>query len=302
MSFTMYVDNNERGPWEPDVFAALVQAVQADTIPLTVRDVSTFRTRPLLVRTRDIALSHTLAIIQKNNLFGTYVALECHDFVDPIDDRLRNLVFDPRCRLVLKCQYQEAPFRQRPYTKIQPWSYFEAFPRDAQEYVAQLRSHPRSDARLFFRGNVTMANRDAILSCLAERELVTPDYSRRIGYRHYLQESARHKLVLGLPGMGNVCHREIEAFGVGTTVLMPRLKNVLHNDLIPDYHYISVAADVSRDEPALVADQIEARYRQVIHDQGYLSFVAANAVEWYEANVRFSNSIRWTRQLLSLSS
>ena len=302
MSFTMYVDNNERGPWEPDVFEALVQAVQADSIPLTVRDVRTFRTRPLLVRTCDIALSHTLAIIQRNNVFGTYVALECHDFVDPINDRLRNLVFDPRCRLVLKCQYRETPFRRRPYTKIQPWTYFEAFPRDAQEYVAKLRSHPRSDARLFFRGNVTIANRDAILACLNTRKLVTPDYSRRIGYRHYLDEAARHKLVLGLPGMGNLCHREIEAFGVGTPVLMPRLHNVLRNDLIPDYHYISVEADVSRDEPSFVANQIEARYWQVFQDQAYLSFVAANAIAWYEANVRFRNSMRWTRQLLSLSS
>jgi hypothetical protein len=100
--------------------------------------------------------------------------------------------------------------------------------------------------------------------------------------------------------MGNICHREIEAFACGVPVLMPRHKNVLHDSLQPNVHYISVDAIEPQDSPPAIGEKIAERYRQVIGDRALLAAVAENAMAWYDANVRFPNSLALTAELLGL--
>lgn len=84
-----------------------------------------------------------------------------------------------------------------------------------------------------------------------------------------MEELCDNKVALALPGCGNICHREIEAFGLSTPVLMPRLKNRLYEDLIPDHHYISVDVDTKSSNANHAADRIEEWFRQVKGDPPY---------------------------------
>ena len=299
--YTMYLSATETGVWEYELFLALADFVRDMGIPLAVEPVETVQLKRWWGSTRTIVLNHSLAFLQHHTT-GRFHVLDCSDWVTPFEFDLRDVARDPRCRVILKAQYQPEPYRKRPLTKVKPWTYFETHPSHVQSNLEVYRCIPRDHELLFFRGNTTWEGRAAILSQLSAAGVIDPDFEESVAYRDYLPKIARHRIALGLPGMGNLCHREIEAFGIGTPVLMPRLKNTTHRDLIPDYHYISVDVDTLTDEPGYVADQIARRFHQVAADQSYLDCVARAAMAWYEANVRFPNSLALTAQLLGLLS
>lgn len=201
---------------------------------------------------------------------------------------------------MLKCQFARRSYPYWPLTKIRPWTYFEATSSCFQPLLPELRATPRVREPLFFRGNFTAGTRQPILEGLAGRGLVAVDFARRVPYESYVRELAEHRVALALEGMGRLCHREIEAFGAGTPVLMPRLRTELHDELIPNHHYFAVDANVEKDRPEQVVRRIEERYRQVAADPGYLDFVAANAMAWYDRNVRMPASLELTVRLLGL--
>jgi hypothetical protein len=81
---------------------------------------------------------------------------------------------------------------------------------------------------------------------------------------------------------------------------LPRLRTELYDELIPDYHYVAVNVNVEEGSAADVVRGLAQRYRQTAGDQGYLDFVAANAMAWYDPNVRMPASLELTIRLLGL--
>lgn len=128
--------------------------------------------------------------------------------------------------------------------------------------------------------------------------LVTDDSI--VPFDEYCDDLASRRLALALPGWGNLCHREIEAFGMGTPVLMPRLHNRLHNELVPDEHYVSVDVDSLSAPPEDVARAILERWREVKDDDAFLQAVARNAMKWYDENAAVPACYRLTAALLQL--
>ena len=295
-----YLDRNQRGAWEYELFLAIARHLDSAVAPTRLRSAKTFLVRgPFWRRHREVELHHNLAVIQ-HRWTRQYWVLDGNDWVTPFNDNIRDFTRDRRCRAVLKCQYKREPYAHGVLRKVRAWTYFETHPISFQPWLAELRAAPRPASGLFFRGNVSWAQREPILAGLAERKIVNPDYARWVPYEQHARELAAHRAVLALEGMGSLCHREMEAFGAGTAVVTPRLKNELHAPLIPDHHYVSVAADVYDDPPQEVAARIEERYRQAAAEPGYLDFVAANAMRWYDANVRMPQSLDLTVELLGL--
>lgn len=297
--YTIYTNARESGWWETDVFTELAKRLNSRGIPTGSKRISSFNLRRRLFTRTSIEFHHSLAFIQHEKS-GKFYVLDCHDWETPFDIDHREIVNDDRCQILLKCQYRAELFDQRPLMiKIRPWTYFEGRSLFMQARLRELRHCRRTQDRLYFRGTTKWGGRAPILEYLQRRALINSSFDL-VGYEQYLKESCENRLILALPGMGNICHREIEGFGLGTPVLMPRLKNRVHNNLVPDHHYISVAADTQNDNAERVADRIQERFEQVIRDRNYLDFVAHNAMEWYEANVRFPQSLDLTISLLGL--
>jgi hypothetical protein len=232
---------------------------------------------------------------------GTFWVMNCDDWVDAELGKMRTAASEQRCRLILKQQYQYAVFSTPPLTKVKPWTYLTCFPSEVDVRADDLRAIPRWRAPMYFRGKITHRSREPILRRLVDLGAVAPE-TDAVPFEQYLSELSQYRLVLSLPGWGNLCHREIEAFAVGTPVLMPRLLNELHDPLIPDRHYVSVNVGVDNADPNRVAQSIAERYWEVIDDHAFLERVVRNATQWYDTNARFPAVLALTDRLLNLPS
>ena len=239
------------------------------------------------------------ALIIQDRRSGQFWVLDEDDQPVPKGRPTKAALSDPRCQSYLKSQYDPVSYSRYPYTKVRPWTYFECSAEECQPIVDELRAVERTRRQLYFRGWTSYANRARILNALRPSGFLEHTTSK-LEYVQYLRECSQYKLALSLPGHGNLCNREIEAFGIGTAVLMPRHKHQLHDPLIPDYHYVSVPVDTKHDSPLKVARAIEARYHQVIDQPDYLHRIARNAIAWYEQNVRYPAALDLTARLLGI--
>ncbi len=298
--YHFYLNEEERGVWEWDVFTRLARYLNENHISLETRNASSFVIWKGWLRRERIEIHHNLALLQHLST-RRYWVVDGNDWVTPFGIDIPAFARDPRCVAVLKCQYERGPYAVPPLTKIRPWTYFETWAVEFQQHLDEYRRIPGTRTPLFFRGNVSWGQRQPILELLARRRLVNRDYAGWVSYDAHARELAEHKVGLSLEGMGNVCHREVEAFGLGTPVLMPRLRNDLHEKLIPDHHYISIDVDAREDPPDRIADKIQRRYEEVVGDQPYLDRIAANAMAWYDRNVRMPASLELAARLMGLA-
>ena len=242
-----------------------------------------------------VSIRDSLAIV-KDDQTGEYCLLDCHDMVKTAD--LELMVRDSRSKRVLKCQYHPRAFREPVYEKVRPWTYFDRFwPKNEQRIVSS-RDIPRTSDSLYFRG-ADWGDRGLILEELSKRGVMNSDF-QIIDWDDYFRESTAHRVMLSLPGYADICNRDVECFGSGTCVLRPRLHIEFHNELIPDYHYVSVNTKWRNVEPVEIADRIEQRFREVVDDREYIEFIARNAARWYDENVRVEAAMALTAQLLGL--
>jgi hypothetical protein len=295
-SCSLYYDGSRRGThdWREVVFLALAEHLRSKNYAIRVQPCASFRVeRCFGLLRRDLPLWDSVAVLQDDHR-GTFHVLDCHDF-DELG-KTAPLVHDRRCRGVLKCQYSARSIRSSRHRILRPWTYFESHWPKLQPRLQHYRDRPRSLDRLFFRG-LLWESRAPVLALLANREIVNPSPDR-IEFGAYLDEMCGHRILLSLAGMGELCHRDIEGFGCGTPVLRPRLRIEMHEPLVPDYHYISVEGHHQRDTPEVMAMRIEARFKEVIGKRDFLAAVAANAMQWYDRNVRLPDSMELTARLL----
>jgi len=117
-------------------------------------------------------------------------------------------------------------------------------------------------------------------------------YKNNLIYSEYLSELAKSLVCLALPGYADICFREIECFGLGKPVIMPKKKNVFHNELIADYHYISIDADWEIDDSVDIANKTREKYCEICNNHEHLDFIGNNAKAWYRENVQFPNNMK----------
>jgi hypothetical protein len=281
--------------WRKYLFEALARRLRRCGREVDVVDSETFRVQPADAVAMTIKIRDSLAILCDGDDEG-YSVLDCHDFVET--DELKFFVGDERCRKILKCQYRAAALKGPHYDKVVPWTYFDRFWPRKRSLLAASRKVVRGIDRMYFRG-ADWDRRGEILNELRRRGLTNPDF-RTLDYSDYVREARNYSVMLSLPGMGDLCHRDIEWFGSGACVLRSRLENEFHDNLIADVHYVSVDVDYRNASAAVVADSIEKRFRGIVRDREYMEFVGANAARWYDANVRLDSAMDLTVRLLGL--
>jgi hypothetical protein len=281
--------------WRRYLVGALARRLRRCGMEVNVVEGGTFEVRTADAAAITIKIRDSLAILCDGDN-ASYSVLDCHDFVET--DELKFFVRDERCRKILKCQYRAAALKGPHYEKVVPWTYFDRFwPRKEPLLVASRKVVRRID-RMYFRGS-DWDRRGDVLNELRRRGLTNADF-RTLDYSDYVREAGTYKVMLSLPGMGDLCHRDIEWFGSGACVLRPRVENEFHDKLIADVHYVSVDVDYRNAPAAVVADSIEKRFGEIIHDREYMEFVGANAARWYDANVQRDSAMDLTVRLLGL--
>jgi hypothetical protein len=282
--------------WRGHICLELARHLRARGTAVAVEEEQVFEVRIDPSVTAAIPVRDSLAIVQCDQT-GEYSVLDFHDWIVTAD--LDLLVRDARCRRILKCQYRTGALARPGYEKVRPWTYFDRFWPEHEARLVAARGVPRTSDALYFRG-ADWAERGPALDELSRRGVIGPEFGI-VGFEQYFRESAPHRIMLSLPGMADVCNRDIECFGRGTCVLRPRIRNRFHNDLVPDHHYISVDVDVRTTDPLEVADRVERRFREVAGDHAYLAAVARHAARWFDDNVRVDAAMTLTAELLGLA-
>ena len=282
--------------WRQKVFSLVAEQLRNEGADVRIEDRANFRVRGLNLLGKDVPIRDSLAILQNDRTL-LYWLLDCHDWTAPWD--LHFFQGDLRCRGVLKCQYRPSDLKTFRSRIVRPWTYFDANWPNQQQKQRELRSRERTLSQMYFRG-LLWDERKPVVEILQRQKVVNPDHTP-VSYEEYLEELASYWLVLSLPGFGDFCHRDVEAFAAGACVLRPRLRNRFHEELQADFHYISVDTDFGKDSPSEVAARIEERYRQVIDRRDYIASVARNAAAWYDRNIRFPQSMDLTARLLGLA-
>lgn len=188
-------------------------------------------------------------------------------------------------------------------TKLVPYVYTAYYPlltESLREEIQDIRrSTEKLDDRIFFYGN----NRDTyihsdgdsntqkireVISVLEEKypnESCVGSWETKLPLEEFFKKAATHTINLGLPGH-QWCSREHELWTLGLPVMLYEHTHRMAVDLIPNYHYIAVAAGrrltigMAKD-PELAADEIVKVHREWIKPENRwrVNFVANNGKE-----------------------
>lgn len=136
--------------------------------------------------------------------------------------------------------------------------------------------------QLFFRG--------ALYSHRFMMAKYRPDIitNEKISQESYFDEINNSKICLSLNGAGEICNRDMEILSCGSVLIRPRLNQKFYNDLIPDYHYISV--DLHND-PKKQLDLILKKYEEIKNDDDYLKEISMNGLNWYLNNGTINSNV-----------
>lgn len=237
------------------------------------------------------------------------IQLEDYFFILDFDDlckitRPKEFCKHPKCKKILKSQFykDEKSYKQLGIQeKIFEYTYFPRLPSvyyKLQPEMLKIEKNENNSDKLYFRGKRTY--RTELLEKLISQNIITTFCTERLELEDYYKESAKQKIALSLPGHGNFTHREIECFGFGVPVIMPKLLNSYHNKLIPNFHYISIETSITASNLDDSVLRIKNRFNEVKHDLDFQNFVKENALKWYYENIHYPNCAVLTKKLLEI--
>lgn len=165
--------------------------------------------------------------------------------------------------------------------KYSPWVYFpQSAKYDLERFYKIRQESIPIKTELYFRG--TSLDDRTILNHI-DKNIITP--FEPISSDQYFNDIIRHKIALSVDGRGEFCYRDIECFAIGVPIIRFEYESKLYNDLIPNYHYISIPRpndmELYRTGNENHAKILEQRYYEVINDDSFLSFVSKNARQYY---------------------
>lgn len=183
--------------------------------------------------------------------------------------------------------------------------YYGPYDHRHQEFIRELyeKRKPENDA-LIFRGLMFEFRQKIMQEFPSVDDIKIIDKragGTQLSYLDYLKEISNYKAALSLPGMTEICNRDIECFAVGTPVLRPLLHTNYPDPLIPDYHYINCFVDCQYNEngyPGYTSNSDFQKYlinkwNQIKKKKEFLAFVSENARNWYLKNCTIENNMNY---------
>ena len=164
--------------------------------------------------------------------------------------------------------------------------------------------------KFIFWGNYKHMNRKAIELLQNENLFAGGGY-----IDNYFDEVIKHKVGLSIPGMGELCYRDIEYMAIGIPLMKFEYLTQLNPPLIPDYHYINVPRiDTPEDHNTMGgilarereaeqrhADAYLKRFKEVKDDTTFLNFISDNARKYYETYLHPDTRVKHVVSLLELN-
>lgn len=174
-----------------------------------------------------------------------------------------------------------------------PFSYT-CYSNDFEKYASENRKpwQEKEENRLFFRGYL-----------YSERKLMSeykPEFfeeSRKTPIE-YFEELNNSKISLSLNGAGEICNRDIEILCSGSVLIRPKLNQKFHNELIPDFHYLSVER-ISN--PRQQLDAIIKKYEEVKDNSELLSNISKNGLDWFNSNGSMTSNVELLKKITDLN-
>lgn len=105
---------------------------------------------------------------------------------------------------------------------------------------------------------------------------------------NYFDELTNTKICLSLNGAAEVSHRDIEILSARSVLFRLKLNQNFHNELIPNYHYISFDYDSN---PNKQCDIILDKFEHIKNNIDLLEYVSENGYKWYQENATIKSNI-----------
>lgn len=119
----------------------------------------------------------------------------------------------------------------------------------------------------------------------------------KVSIEEYFNEINRSKISLSLNGAGEICNRDIEILSCGTVLLRPKLTQRFYNDLIPNYHYVSVD---KVDNPKEQLDILLEKYNEIKKNDDMLETISKNGFEWYTNNGTVDSNVNILKKIINI--
>ena len=164
--------------------------------------------------------------------------------------------------------------------------------------------------KFVFWGNYELMNRNAVRLLQNEDSFIGGQY-----ISNYFDELIKYKVGLAIPGLGELCYRDIEYMAIGIPLMKFEYITQLNPPLIPNYHYISIPRiDTPEDYNSMggiLSREREAeqrhvneylkRYNEIKDDNNFLNFISDNARKYYEIYLHPNTRTKHLINLLELN-
>lgn len=255
-------------------------------------------------RTKDfLYLNECEYVIENLDTGDFYILSVADDYTDCILGERNN----PHLKKVLLAQFIDYKLRHHVgdnFDKYSPWIYFPQHTNDFESLYFKRKNITNKDRRLYFRGNIL----DRPILDFFDDSLYNPH--NVCNSQEYFDELINFEVGLSIAGRGEMCYRDVEYMALGIPFIRYEYQNKMFENLIPNFHYISIDYDttipkhndVHTDRLGLEihAKKIIERYHEVIDDKSFLSFIAKNAREYYIRNLSTLNRVEYTMKILGL--
>ena len=227
---------------------------------------------------------HIMVIKNKDN--GKYIIISYWDRAEELSYTVHGWDDSKRVQLVTSSgvfgDIQHTPFSYICYSKLYDTIHKTAIPMTKKE-----------NNDLFFRGylygqrfSLSETNKIKITS-----EKIYPE-------ENYFHELSNNRLSLSLNGAGEICNRDLEILSSRSVLFRPKLNQKFHNELIPDYHYLTF--DVCEDANEQ-ADIILKKFNEVKDDVKYLKFISENGYKWFKQNGTISSNVKILKKVVNIN-
>lgn len=175
-------------------------------------------------------------------------------------------------------------------------------PEKLEEYYQIRQQKTAFIDKFFFRGNIGPMGRNSPVE-LQKSEWFAGCYG--VDTNKYFEELVNYKIGLSIPGIGEMCHRDVEYLALGIPYLKCVYDTNLNPPLRPDYHYIAVPRIGTRMEEERsggpeFAQAYLKRFLEVKDDFLFLRNISKNAREYYEKYLHPNVRINHTLSLVGL--
>lgn len=165
------------------------------------------------------------------------------------------------------------------------------------EYIEELyNSNIIKENKCYFNGLIH-TNRNRYFDILKHQDIFVLE-NKSIHWRmkkDYLDKLSKYSMSLGMDGAchGGICHRDIEAMGIGNLLIREQLGSLTFNPLIPNTHYISLFSEEEKynlnhtwDEDGYnyYGNIINSRMAELLKNNELISHVREQGRNWYVSN------------------